>query len=124
LIDKKLIRIDFRLGFRVEQRISLLLRKVIEDMVKNKEIDITSQYTTLKKYGLVGDFKFVVSQKVISRSNDLGFIKRIVIDIYNVLRRLSLSDEKGFGLDSSFVTVERVPLVVAQTKEITMKRIL
>jgi len=124
LIDRKLIRIDFRLGFRVEQRISLLLRKVIEDMVKNKEIDITSQYQTLKKYGLVGDFKFVVLQKVISRSNDLSFIKRIVIDIYNVLRRLSLSDEKGFGLDSSFVTVERVPLVVAQTKEITMKRIL
>jgi len=124
LIDRKLIRIDFRLGFRVEQRISLLLRKVIEDMVKNKEIDITSQYPTLKKYGLVGDFKFVVLQKVISRSNDLSFIKRIVIDIYNVLRRLSLSDEKGFGLDSSFVTVERVPLVVAQTKEVTMKRIL
>ena len=123
LIDSKLIRVDFRLGFRVEQQISLLLRRVIEDLVKNKEIDITSRYTTLKKYGFVGDFRFVVLEKVITRSHDLSFIQRIVIDIYNFLRRFSLSDEKGFGLDSSFVTVERVPLVVAQTKEIKMKRI-
>lgn len=123
LIPGKLVRVDFRLGFRVEQRVSLLLRKVIEEMVRKKEIDITSRYPTLKKYGFAGDFRFVVLEKVISRSNDLSFMQRIVIDMYHLLRRLSLSDEKGFGLDSSFVTVERVPLVVSQTKEITLKRI-
>src|SRR5690606_25424235 len=31
LIPQKLVRIDFRLGFREEQRISLLFRKVVED---------------------------------------------------------------------------------------------
>src|SRR5690606_8852358 len=87
LIDKKLIRVDLRLGFRIEQRISLLLRKVIEEMVKNKEIDITSRYNTLHKYKLVGDFKFVVLQKVISGSGDLNFFQRIVIDVYNILRK-------------------------------------
>jgi len=55
--------------------------------------------------------------------NHLSFFLRIVIAMYHLLRLLSLSDEKGFGLDSSFVTVERVPLVVSQTKEITLKRI-
>jgi len=123
LVKGKVIRIDFRLGFRVEQRISLLLRKVVEDMVKNNEIDITTRYKSLKKYNIVGDFRFVVLQKVISRSNDFGFIKRIVIDGYNILRRMSLTEERGFGLDSSFVTVERVPLIVAQTKEIKIKRL-
>lgn len=123
LIDKKLIRVDFRLGFRVEQRISLLLRKVIEGMVKNKEIDIFSRYDSLKKYNMAGDFKFVVLQKVISRSNDLSFMQKIIIDIYNVLRRLSISEEKGFGLDSSFVTIERVPLVVAETRDINIQRV-
>lgn len=123
LIDKKLIRIDFRLGFRVEQRISLLLRKVIEDMVKKGEIDIFSRYDSLKKYKMVGDFKFVVLQKVISRSNNLSFMQKIVVDIYHVLRRFSLSEEKGFGLDSSFVTVERVPLMIAETEDITIKRV-
>lgn len=122
LVPGKVIRIDFRLGFRVEQRISLLFRKVVEEMVKNKEVDITTGYESLKKYNIVGDFKFVVLQKILSQTRELGFIQRIVIDIYDLLRRVSLSEEKGFGLDSSFVTVERVPLVVAKTKEITLKR--
>ncbi len=123
LVKGKVIRVDFRLGFRVEQRMSLLLRKVVEEMVKNKEVDITTRYESLKKYNIVGDFKFVVLQKVLSETRELGFIQRIVLDIYNILSRLSLSEEKGFGLDSSFVTVERVPLVVAKTKEIVLKRV-
>jgi KUP system potassium uptake protein len=124
LVPGKVIRIDFRLGFRVEQRISLLLRKVVEEMVKNKEIDITTRYESLKKYNIVGDFKFVVLQKILSQTGELGFIKRIVLDFYNLLKHFSLSEERGFGLDSSFVTVERVPLVVAKTKEVVLKRLL
>src|SRR5690606_22656394 len=98
---------------RVEQRISLLFRKVVEDLVKNKEVEITSRYKTLQKYNMVGDFRFVVLEKIISRSNNLKFMERIVTDGYNVLKHLSLSEERGFGLDSSFVTIERVPLVVS-----------
>lgn len=123
LVPGKVIRIDFKLGFRVEQRISLLFRKVVEEMVRNKEINITTGYDSLKKYNIVGDFKFVVLQKILSETRELKFIQRIVIDIYNLLRRVSLSEEKDFGLDSSFVTVERVPLVVAKTKEIVLKRL-
>ena len=123
LVKGKVIRIDFRLGFKVEQRISLLFRKVVEEMVRNKEIDITTGYESLKKYNIVGDFKFVVLQKILSETRELGFIQRIVIDIYNLLRRFSLSEEKGFGLDASFVTIERVPLVVAKTREIELKRL-
>uniref|UniRef100_F4C9F4 Probable potassium transport system protein Kup n=1 Tax=Sphingobacterium sp. (strain 21) TaxID=743722 RepID=F4C9F4_SPHS2 len=122
LVKGKLIRIDFRLGFRVEQRISLLFRKVVEELVKNQEVEITSRYKTLKKYNMVGDFRFVVLEKVVSRSNNLGFMERIVMDAYNLLRHFSLSEERGFGLDSSFVTIERVPLVISGTKEINIKR--
>ncbi|MEH6308179.1 KUP/HAK/KT family potassium transporter [Olivibacter sp. CPCC 100613] len=122
LVKGKLIRIDFRLGFRVEQRISLLFRKVVEELVKNQEVEITSRYKTLKKYNMVGDFRFVVLEKVVSRSNNLGFMERIVMDAYNLLKHFSLSEERGFGLDSSFVTIERVPLVISGTKEINIKR--
>lgn len=122
LVKGKLIRIDFRLGFRVEQRISLLFRKVVEELVKNQEVEITSRYKTLKKYNMVGDFRFVVLEKVVSRSNNLGFMERIVMEGYNLLKHFSLSEERGFGLDSSFVTIERVPLIVSGTKEINIKR--
>lgn len=123
LIPGKLIRIDFKLGFRVEQRINVLFRKVVEDLVKNKEIDITSKYPSLHKHQIVGDFKFVVLEKVLSKSNKLPFIERFIMDYYFILRKLSLSEEKGFGLDSSFVTIERVPLMVSTVDDTQLKRI-
>lgn len=124
LIPGKLIRIDFRLGFRDEQRISLLFRKVVEDLVKKGEVSIKSNYDTLRKHDIDGDFRFIVLEKVIMKTNTLKFMERIVLDIYSFLRKFSLSEERGFGLDSSFVTVERVPLILDSTPlAINLKRI-
>ncbi|MFM6976485.1 MAG: KUP/HAK/KT family potassium transporter [Sphingobacteriaceae bacterium] len=123
LIPGKLVRIDFKLGFRVEQRINILFRKVVEDLVKNKEIDITSKYPSLNKYHIVGDFKFIVLEKVLSKSNKLPFIERFIMDYYFILKKFSLSEEKGFGLDSSFVKIERVPLMVSFIDDTELKRI-
>src|SRR5690606_17806476 len=123
LIPQKLIRIDFKLGFREEQRISLLFRKVVEDMVANGEIDITSNYETLKKHHIPGDFNFVVLEKIIAKTHDLKWYQKIILEIYKFLKRFSLSEEKGFGLDSSFVTLERVPLNIPNTKEVKLRRL-
>jgi KUP system potassium uptake protein len=124
LVPGKLIRIDFKLGFRVEQKISVLFRKVVEDLVKNNEVDITSQYKSLHKFNIVGDFKFVVLEKTLSSSNNLGFWDKLIMAIYFNLKKVSLSEEKGFGLDLSFVTLEKVPLVVtSESDKIDMVRI-
>ena len=121
LIPNKLIRIDFKLGFRVEQQINVLFRKVVEDLVKNGEVDITSKYTSLNKYKIIGDFRFVVLEKVLSKSNVLSFWDKFIMDYYFILKKFSLSEERGFGLDVSFVTVERVPLMISSqdTSELT-----
>ncbi|SUJ17866.1 potassium transport protein Kup [Sphingobacterium spiritivorum] len=123
IIPGKLIRIDFKLGFREEQRISLLFRKVVEEMVQRKEIDIVSQYDSLKKYKIPGDFRFVILEKVLSKTNDLKWHERIIFEIYKILKKFSLSEEKGFGLDASFVTIERVPLSIPRTHEVVINRI-
>src|SRR5690606_12470432 len=122
LIPGKLIRIDFKLGFREEQRVSLLFRKVVEDMVQKGEVDIISQYDTLNKHKIPGDFNFVVLEKVFTKTSALTWPNRIVMEIYKILRRFSLSEEKGFGLDSSFVTLERVPLNIPTTENIRLHR--
>lgn len=123
LIPNKLIRIDFKLGFREEQRISLLFRKVVEDMVSKGEIDITSKYNTLRKHKIAGDFNFVVLEKILTPTSDIKWHEKIILDIYKLLKRFSLSEEKGFGLDSSFVTLERVPLNIPDTKEVVLHRL-
>ncbi|MEO8794898.1 MAG: potassium transporter Kup, partial [Daejeonella sp.] len=123
LIPNKLIRIDFKLGFRVEQQINVLFRLVVEELVHNGEVDITSKYDSLHKYKIVGDFRFIVLEKVLSRSNSLSFIERFIMDYYFILKKFSLSEEKGFGLDSSFVITERVPLIVSIPDVPDMKRL-
>jgi len=123
LIPGKLIRIDFKLGFRVEQRVNLLYRKVVEELVKNGEIDITSQYTSLSRHKIAGDFRFVLLEKHLSKFSNLSFYERTIMDYYFILKRLSLSEVRSFGLDSSYVNVEKVPLIFVAPDDIELDRI-
>ncbi|MBL7931592.1 MAG: KUP/HAK/KT family potassium transporter, partial [Bacteroidia bacterium] len=118
-----IIRIDFRLGFRVAPRINLMFHKVVEDMVKNGEVDLTSRYESLNKNNVIGDFKFVVLEKFLSFENDLPFFEKIVLKLYFFIKKFSLSEAKAFGLDSSSVKVEKFPLVIQQPKKLNLKRI-
>ncbi|RFZ85875.1 potassium transporter Kup [Mucilaginibacter terrenus] len=124
LIPGKLIRVDFKLGFRVEQQINLLFRRVVEDLVKNGEVDITSRYQSLNKHKIVGDFRFVVIEKVLSRSHNLSFFERVIMFIYSYLRKISLSEERNFGLDLSFVTIEKVPLMLTSPESVKLERVM
>lgn len=123
LIPGKLIRIDFKLGFRVEQRVNLLYRKVIEDLVKNGEVDITSQYQSLNKHNISGDFRFVLLEKTMSRFTNLSFYEETIMNIYIILKRISLSEVTNFGLDSSYVEVEKVPLIFVSPDDIELNRL-
>jgi len=123
LVPNKLIRVDFSLGFRVEQQINLLFRRVVEDLVKKGEVDITSTYKSLNKHKIVGDFRFVVIEKVLSRSHDLSLFERLVMGFYVYLKKVSLSEERGFGLDLSFVTIEKVPLMLSSPDMVEIHRV-
>lgn len=123
IIPNEIIRVEFRLGFRVEQRINLMFRKVIEDMVANKEVNITSRYVSLQKNKIAGDWQFIVMEKFLSHDNDLPLFERLVMRFYFLLKKISLSEEKGFGLDSSYVTVEKYPLIVAPVTNLNLKRV-
>ena len=123
IIPNEVIRIEFKLGFRVEPRINLLLRKVVEDMVANHEVNIVSRYESLQRNNIVGDFEFVVMEKFLSQDNELPFGEQLVMKIYFMLKEISLSEERGFGLDPSNVVVEKFPLIVAPVKNLRLKRV-
>jgi len=124
IIPNEVIRVEFRLGFRVQPKINLMFRKVVEDMVVNKEVNITSRYESLQRNLIAGDFEFIVMEKFLSQDNELPFWERVVMKLYFWLKEISLSEEKGFGLDASNVTVEKFPLVVAPVKSLKLKRII
>ncbi|AKQ47524.1 potassium transporter Kup [Rufibacter radiotolerans] len=123
LAERDVVRIDFRLGFRVEQRINLFFRKVVEDLVQNGEVDITSRYSSLSKQNVIGDFRFVVLEKFLSYENDLPFWENTIMKSYFYIKEFTTSEGKWFGLDTSSVKIEKVPLIIKPARQLEMKRI-
>jgi len=123
IIPNDIIRVEFRLGFRMEPKINLLFRKVVEDLVINNEVNITSRYESLERNNVVGDFQFIVMEKFLSSDNELPFFERIIVKLHLWLKDVSLSEERGFGLDPSFVTVEKFPLIVSTAPTISLRRV-
>lgn len=123
LIPKKVFRIDFNLGFRVEPRINLFFRKVLEELSQRGEVDPLSRYESLRINNVQGDVRFVVLHKELSHESDLPWFDRLTIEGYFLLRKASLSEEKSFGLDTSSVTKELVPLVLSPAKDFSLARV-
>ncbi len=118
-----LYRIDFNLGFREPTKINLMFKEVIKDMVQKGEVDITSRYESLNKNNIIGDFKFVLSEKYLSNDSDLTFFEKVIMNSYFFIKKLSLSEESAFGLDSSSVKVEKFPMVLHAPEKIGLTRI-
>ena len=123
IIPNDIIRVEFRLGFRVDPRINLMFRKVVEDLVTNREVNITSRYESLERSNIVGDFSFVVMEKYLSQDNDLPILERLIMKLHFWLKDVSLSEERGFGLDASAVVIEKFPLIVAPVTNLKLHRV-
>ena len=123
LIPKKVFRIDFNLGFRVEPRVNLFFKKIIEDMASRGEVDPLSRYGSLRANEIQGDTRFVVLHKELSFESDLPWLDKMLMEGYFVLKKVSLSEERSFGLDTSSVTKELVPLVLSPARNFELRRI-
>ncbi|RZK26791.1 MAG: potassium transporter Kup, partial [Hymenobacter sp.] len=123
LAPDDVFRINFRLGFRVQQRINLFFRKVVEDLVRNKEVDITSRYASLSKQHVVGDFRFVVLEKYLSIENEFPTLEKLVMQAYFYIKQFISGEAQYFGLDTSSVKVEKVPLVITPVREVALTRV-
>ena len=118
----KVIRIEFRLGFRVQPRINLMMRKVVQEMVANKELDIVSRYPSLQKHNLAADFIFVILETFLSSDNEFKGRDGFILNSYFFLKKMSLSDDKSFGLDTSETKTEKIPMVVTPFTKMDLKR--
>jgi len=123
IIPNDIIRVEFRLGFRVAPRLNLMFKKVVEDLVANREVNITSRYESQQKNNIVGDFQFIVMEKFLSQDNELPFFEHIIMKLYFWIKKISVSEERSFGLEQNNVAVEKFPLVVAPISKLKLSRI-
>ncbi len=116
-------KVTFRLGFRTPQKIHLYFKHVLEEMVKNAQVDIRSRYESLNKHNVIGDFRFVVLEKFLSYDNDLPFFENMIMKAYFFIKQFTYTEDKWFGLDSSAVKVEKVPLLIKPIENVNLKEV-
>lgn len=119
---EEVVYVTFKLGFRVAPKINSLFRKVVEEMVLRKEVNIQSRYTSLDKHNITGDFKFVITRRFLSFENELSLTNNFILKVYFVLKRMSLPDEKEYGLDYSNLQIEKLPLILTPSKHSALQR--
>ncbi|MCX6333730.1 MAG: KUP/HAK/KT family potassium transporter [Bacteroidia bacterium] len=123
IIPGILIRIDFRLGFKVEPKINLYFREVLEDLENSGEIKLQSSYDSLKKHAVEGDFKFILIDRIMSRDYTLSTWENFTLALHSLVRRLSISDIRTLNLDSTNTIEEQVPITIDRPVHYRIKRI-
>lgn len=123
LESEKVIRVELRLGFRINPRVNVLFRKVVEDMIQRNELDITSKYESLGSYNLPADFQFVIMEKFLSYNNEFSLSEGFTLRSYFWIKSFGLSEAKAFGLDTSETRIEKIPLVVNPLSGVNLRRV-
>jgi KUP system potassium uptake protein len=123
IASQDVVRITFRLGFKVEQLIGRYFSNVVRDMVQKGEVDVTSRYQSLHTEQVTGDFTFIVMQKFLSYENILPPYRRAIMHLHFIFRKLSVTEKRWFGLDDNNVEIEKIPLLISPAPEIDLKRI-
>ena len=112
LVPGTLFCVNLRIGFRIEPRVSLYLRQIVEDLVKTGEIDLASTYPSLRKNGIAGDFRFIMIHRVYYPEDAQNSRQNLLMSLYSIIRKIGIDETKALGLDTSVVVVERVPLII------------
>jgi len=123
IIPGILIRVDFNIGYKVEPKINLYFREVIEDLVSSGEIRISSNYDSLRKHNIEGDFKFIIIDRIMSRDFKLSTWENFIMSLNSIVRRISISGIRTLNLDSTNTIVEQVPISLDQPQHYRIKRI-
>ena len=114
LVPDTLYSITMRIGFRIEPRVSLYLRQVIEDLVASRKVDLRSTYPSLRKNGIPGDFRFIIIHRVYYPESSDNRQQNLLMGLYALIGKIGIDEPKALGLDTSMVVVERVPLIINQ----------
>ena len=114
LVPDTLYSVTMRIGFRIEPRVSLYLRQVVEDLVTSRKVDLRSTYPSLRKNGIPGDFRFIIIHRVYYPESSDNRQQNLLMTIYALIGKIGIDEPKALGLDTSMVVVERVPLIINQ----------
>ncbi|OCB68756.1 KUP system potassium uptake protein [Flavobacterium glycines] len=122
LLDDKVIKIVLNIGFRIQPKVELYFKKIVQDLVNKKELNLHIRPDGSTKYNPEPDFKFVILEKFLSVENEFTVKDALLMNSYYMLKNCSLSDIRAFGLDKSDVEIEEIPIVYQPIVNLELER--
>ena len=122
LVNDLVIKVNIKLGFRVQPRLNNFFKYIVDDLIKTKEFDISQKPEPYNKYNNNPDFKFIVLEKYLSADNDLNLRENFITNGYDWMKQHSLTDIDAWGLEEADTVLEKVPLVVKPSRPVHLQR--
>ncbi|MEN9910246.1 MAG: Low affinity potassium transport system protein kup [Bacteroidota bacterium] len=122
ILDDKVIKVVLNVGFRVQPKVELYFKRIVQELVERKELNLHIRPDGSTKYNAEPDFKFIIIEKFLSVENEFTIQDGWLLYSYFWLKKLSLSEEKAFGLDKSDVEIEEIPMVYQPITNLELTR--
>ena len=116
-----IVKVHLYLGFRMKQEVPRYLRTIVKDLIKSGRLPKQEQkYTTMPGRD-VGDFRFVVIEERVTNAQKLPAFDRFVLKAKARIKRYTATPDRWFGLQFSEVSLERVPLILSDVYNLSIK---
>lgn len=117
-----IVNIQINLGFRVEQNLNIFLRQISTELVNNKEIEQQCNIYSILPNRKLGDFRFVFIEEVLSHESSLSGWDSFLLRTKFFIQKFTVSPSNWFGLDTSDVYIEKVPMILGHSNRTVLKR--
>ncbi|MFI5173021.1 MAG: hypothetical protein ACHQFW_11555, partial [Chitinophagales bacterium] len=123
IIHKKIFFVRLKFGFKVDHKVNVMFKKIVEDLVKSGEFDLLSNYPSLRKHKMYADFKFILLNTRVASDNKLTTWENFVVKGYRLFKSMGLPTQEDFGLELTNIETEMVPISVTDDVEIKLERL-
>lgn len=123
VVPRRIFFVRLSFGFKVDHKVNLMFSKIVEEMVKNGEVDELSHYPSLRKYNMPADFKFIILNSRVAIDDALSPFEQFIVKGYRFIKSISLSTAEDFGLELTNVEEETVPIRIAPSTKIELQRV-
>ena len=106
-----IFRIRLNLGFKRSPRVNVYLRQIVQDLQQRGELPPQDKKYSIYGKSTVGTFKFCIIHKSVTTKTELTNLDELLLNLKYSIRHAAGSREKWYGLDTSSLIVENVPLI-------------
>ena len=117
-----IFRVKLYLGFRCSPKVNVYLRQIVQDLQASGELPQQEKRYSIYGQSTVGAFKFCIIHKSVTTKTELSSSDESLLHLKYAIRSLAGSKEAWYGLDTSTIIGETVPLItnyITKEKRIT-----